>query len=80
MEHRFVTPNDGFVRAIALCKQRLVGVNADDILGACLAGFPKSGPPGGPKPPPPPRPEPPPDLAAWIQSNAISSSNLRNLV
>lgn len=36
MEHRFITPSDGFVRAIAICRQRLLDCNAEAIVGALI--------------------------------------------
>lgn len=36
MEHRFITPNDGFIRAIAICRQRLLDCSADTVIGALL--------------------------------------------
>ncbi|KAG8230463.1 hypothetical protein J437_LFUL009952 [Ladona fulva] len=32
MEHRFITPKDGFVRAIAICRQRVIKANAEDVM------------------------------------------------
>lgn len=36
MEHRFITPSDGFIRAIAICRQRLLDCSADTVIGALL--------------------------------------------
>lgn len=36
MEHRFITPSDGFIRAIAICRQRLLNCSADTVIGALL--------------------------------------------
>ncbi|KAJ1528419.1 hypothetical protein ONE63_006833 [Megalurothrips usitatus] len=37
MEHRFVTPKDNFVRAIAVCRQRLIDCNAEEIMTDLLS-------------------------------------------
>lgn len=37
MEHRFVTPRDNFVRAIAVCRQRLIDCNAEEIMTDLLS-------------------------------------------
>lgn len=36
MEHRFVTPTDGFVRAIAICRQRLLDCSAEAVMCALI--------------------------------------------
>lgn len=36
MEHRFITTNDGFIRAIAICRQRLLNCTADSVMNALL--------------------------------------------
>jgi hypothetical protein len=36
MEHRFVTPSDGFVRAIAICRQRLLDCSAEAVMGGLI--------------------------------------------
>lgn len=36
MEHRFITPSDGFIRAIAICRQRLLDCSAETVIGALL--------------------------------------------
>ena len=67
MEHRFITPKDDFVRAIAICQQRVITCNAEDIMKELLgieAGIQK--------------PEIPLEVAKWIECNEISSANLRN--
>jgi hypothetical protein len=67
MEHRFITPKDDFVRAIAICQQRVISCNADDIMKELL------GLEGGVQ-----KPEIPLEVAKWIECNEISSANLRN--
>ena len=32
MEHKFITTSDNFVRAIAICRQRLLDCNCDTIM------------------------------------------------
>lgn len=72
MEHRFMSPGDDFVLAIAIGKQRLLKVESEDLMREIMSGekCPESG--GQAKP------ELPLDLAKWIESNEISSANLRN--
>lgn len=36
MEHRFVTPSDDFVRAIAICRQRLLDCSAETVMAKLL--------------------------------------------
>lgn len=36
MEHRFVSPVDGFIHCIAICRQRLIGVLADEVINCLL--------------------------------------------
>lgn len=36
MEHRFVTPSDGFIRAIAICRQRLLDCSAEAVIGSLI--------------------------------------------
>lgn len=36
MEHRFVTLSDGFVRAIAICRQRLLDSSAEAVIGTLM--------------------------------------------
>ena len=67
MEHRFITPKDDFVRAIAICQQRVITCNAEDIMKELL------GPEAGIQ-----KPDIPLEVAKWIECNEISSANLRN--
>jgi len=74
MEHRFITPKDEFVRAIALCRQRLIGVSAEDVMQELLhAGKVTVDPERGLQ-----KPECPLEVLRWNESNEISSANLRN--
>lgn len=43
MEHRFVSPRDGFVHCVALCRQRLIDCTATDVIGALLQRPPAGG-------------------------------------
>lgn len=36
MEHRFVSPVDGFIHCVAICRQRLIGVLADEVINCLL--------------------------------------------
>lgn len=76
MEHRFITPKDDFVRAIALCRQRLINVSAEDVMRELMAGA------GGVESKGTTvdldKPECPLEVLRWNESNEISSANLRN--
>ncbi|XP_014292430.1 protein THEM6 [Halyomorpha halys] len=72
MEHRFVSPTDDFVLAIAICRQRLLKVESEDLIREIMSSE-KSPESGGYT-----KPEMPMDLAKWVESNEISSANLRN--
>ncbi|KAK6630269.1 hypothetical protein RUM44_004936 [Polyplax serrata] len=72
MEHRFVTPNDDFVRAIAFGKHRIMNCNANDVMIELITENGKLTEETYLKP------SLPLELAKWIESNEISSSNLRN--
>lgn len=83
-EHRFVSKTDGFVRAIVLNRQRVVGCGAEELMRALLDGGggtsngstgPKTEDGGGARPLS--RPECPLEIHHWIQSNLISSANLK---
>lgn len=79
MEHRFITPSDGFIRAIAICRQRLLDCSADTVIGALLNRRvkQKGNVEAGVTQVPPAKPEMPPELSRWIESNEISSAILR---
>lgn len=36
MEHRFLSPADGFVHCIAICRQRVLNCSAEDVIGTLL--------------------------------------------
>jgi len=63
LEHRFV--KDGFVHAIVLIKNNVLGPKRPDEIVEILYGEKKSSP------------EIPSDIQLWIQSNAASSAMLR---
>ncbi|KAJ6647875.1 Protein THEM6 [Pseudolycoriella hygida] len=82
MEHRFVSPVDGFVHCVAICRQRLIGVLADEVINCLLLaqgnniiknelskienGDVVHG-----------KPDIPLEVAKWIEYNDISSNKLR---
>lgn len=68
-EFRFVTKADGFVRAVVHNRQRVVDCGADELMRA-VAGSKTAG--GALD-----RPECPPEIHHWIQSNLVSSANLK---
>ncbi|KAL6441585.1 hypothetical protein ACFW04_003611 [Cataglyphis niger] len=79
MEHRFITPSDGFIRAIAICRQRLLDCSADTVIGALLNRRvkQKGNIEADVTQVPPAKPEMPPEVSRWIESNEISSAMLR---
>lgn len=75
MEHRFISPIDNFVNAIVMCRTRLTNCNAEEVIDDLLVNYvgndvEKNGNKGE-------KPEMPPELVKWIESNDISSANLR---
>lgn len=64
LEQHFVTLSDGFVRAVALSKQNIVGVDVNDLM-AKLAGSDVK------------RPKIPEELDHWLKGIEISSAKLR---
>ncbi|XP_044728736.1 protein THEM6 [Chrysoperla carnea] len=75
-EHRFIS-ND-FVRAIAICRQRLINCNTDDIMAYLMStdGMPKGVDIEATVRTT--KPEMPLEVMKWNESNEISSANLRN--
>ncbi|XP_025419151.1 protein THEM6-like [Sipha flava] len=69
-EYRFVTKADGFVRAIVYNRQRVVGCSADELVRSVAGTKTVDG--GAVQ-----RPECPTEIHHWIQSNLVSSANLR---
>lgn len=71
-EYRFVTRADGFVRAIVYNRQRVVDCSVDELMRVLI---------GGPKTADGTcsyqKPECPIEIHHWIQSNLMSSANLR---
>lgn len=78
MEHRFIT-NDGFIRAIAICRQRLLNCTADSVFGALLnRGVKQTGNiEAGVIQAATMRPPMPLEVRRWMESNEISSAILR---
>jgi len=62
-EQKFISLHDGFVRAIALCKNTAVGGTIQEMLSSLRL--------------PVTPPSPPPEIELWIKSQEISSSRLR---
>lgn len=63
IEQKFITLNDGFVRAIVLSRQNLINVNAETLF---------KGIPGADQ-----KPECPEEIKHWLQAIEISSAKLR---
>ncbi|GBP04297.1 Protein THEM6 [Eumeta japonica] len=63
IEQKFITLNDGFVRAIVLSRQNLLNVDAETLF---------KGIPGADQ-----RPECPEEIKHWLQSIEVSSAKLR---
>lgn len=76
MEHRFVSRGDNFVNAIVHCRQRVINCNVEEMMGELLAKRAKENP--GELEAPRMKPECPLEVHHWIQSNLVSSANLRN--
>lgn len=74
MEHRFITPKDDFIRAIAICRQRVISASVEDIFQELLSEKVSGKDPeiGLQKP------ECPLEIIKWIECNEVSSANLRN--
>ncbi|XP_066992072.2 protein THEM6 [Anabrus simplex] len=66
LEQQFVTPRDGFVRAVALIKQAVVGPDVNELMEEVLK---KTG--GGSKP------DMPPELQQWLDCLETTSARLR---
>lgn len=50
MEHRFISPSDGFIHCIAMCKQRVTSCSVDDVITTILnQSNNKTVPPNSPK-------------------------------
>lgn len=67
MEHRFISPKDEFIHAIAICQQRVINCAADLIVNELLGVEGATAEPVIPL-----------EVAKWIESNEVSSANLRN--
>ncbi|XP_015593239.1 protein THEM6 [Cephus cinctus] len=79
MEHRFITPSDGFVRAIAICRQRVLDCSAEAVISVLMDRGVKQNQnvEAGVTQIPHVRPQIPPEVARWLESNEISSATLR---
>lgn len=73
MEHRFVTRSNGFVNAIVMSRQRLIDCNAEEIMDELLHKQNKNSEVNLTKP------DLPLEYIRWVESNDISSANLRNI-
>ncbi|XP_024083425.1 protein THEM6-like, partial [Cimex lectularius] len=74
MEHRFLAPGDNFICAIAICKQRIINVDIEELMRNILMG--EKSPAGieaGYS-----KPQMQLSLKKWVESNEISSADLRN--
>lgn len=63
IEQKFITLNDGFVRAIVLSRQNLINVDAQTLF---------KGIPGNDK-----KPDCPEEITHWLQAIEVSSARLR---
>lgn len=63
IEQKFITINDGFVRAVVLSRQNLLNIDSDTLF---------RGIPGADK-----KPECPEEIKHWLQAIEISSAKLR---
>ncbi|XP_011315264.1 protein THEM6 [Fopius arisanus] len=79
MEHKFITPRDDFVCAVAICRQRVLDCNAETIMAALLdRGVKNNGTVDvDVTQVTHVRPQLPPEVALWLESNEISSATLR---
>ncbi|KAG4074986.1 hypothetical protein HA402_014565 [Bradysia odoriphaga] len=82
MEHRFVSPVDGFIHCIAICRQRVIGVAADEIINLLLLTQDSNVIKGGLSKVENGdlvrgKPELSLEVAKWIEYNDISSNKLR---
>lgn len=64
VEQKFITPNDGFVRAIILSKQVMIKVDVNDVINTLSGGNIT-------------KPELTPELDYWLKSMEASSEKLR---
>ncbi|XP_050544138.1 protein THEM6-like [Daktulosphaira vitifoliae] len=76
MEHRFVSRGDDFINAIVLCRNRVINCDVNQLMEELIAEGAKKCP--GNTEAPRTKPECPLEVHHWIQSNLVSSANLRN--
>lgn len=74
MEHRFVTKNSDFVNAVVMSRQRLINCSAEEVIGGLLYKENTTT-----RETDIPKPELPLEYVRWIESNEISSANLRSV-
>lgn len=65
LEQQFITLSDGFIRAVVLSKQNVIGLNFADVVGKMLEKDPSY------------RPSMMPELDLWLESMEKSSDRLR---
>ncbi|RZC33311.1 THEM6, partial [Asbolus verrucosus] len=65
-EQQFITLSDGFVAAVAVCKQTILGMNVIEIMNKLLGNKNETD-----------HPTPPPELEDFIHLNEKSSARLR---
>lgn len=75
LEHRFITPKDNFINAIAISRIRMINCNAEDVMQELLEKCKLQDNESARKIE---KPEIPIEVARWLESNEISSSKLRN--
>ncbi|XP_055711787.1 protein THEM6 [Phlebotomus papatasi] len=82
MEHKFISPSDGFVRCVVLSRQRVVNLPVDDLMNELLGKTTKKQTPfdrleNGNAEHAKIKPSIPLEVAKWMEWNDISSANLR---
>lgn len=75
IEHKFITPKDNFINAIAISRIRIVNCDVEDIMKELLE---KCKLQDTETPTKVEKPEIPLEIARWIECNEISSNKLRN--
>ncbi|XP_059609540.1 protein THEM6 [Phlebotomus argentipes] len=82
MEHKFISPSDGFVRCVVLSRQRVVNLPVDDLMNELLGKTAKKQTAfdrleNGIAEHAKIKPSIPLEVAKWMEWNEISSANLR---
>lgn len=83
MEHRFISPSDNFIRCVALCRQRVINCSAEELMTILIdenidEKYSKENKVENGDVQKKIKPEVPLEVLKWIESNTISSNNLRN--